>query len=325
MDSFRIQSKELWLEMLSTREEELQEIIKNKSEAYSIYKKKKRNGTRIIYCINHSSSIYKMQKQIHQLFFKNIYYPDCVYGFRPHRSYIEYLIPHISESKNRHYLRLDIKDFFNSITIENARMFFKYYVCEDVNDEDTEFILNSIIEITTIDNKFIQGAVTSPAISNYIFRQLDIRIEKYCQKLDVTYTRYADDMLFSSESSYIHRSRFISAIKAIIKDQGFKINSNKTLKYKKEISINGYVIGNDIRLSRKKLYNINKILYNINKSNFQGFETNYQKYTLKNKLAGYRAYLIQLYKYVKDNDYKLYLKNKIDLIEKNIFKYCSDL
>ena len=29
-------------------------------------------------------------------------------------------------------------------------MFFKYYVCEDVNDEDTEFILNSIIEITTI-------------------------------------------------------------------------------------------------------------------------------------------------------------------------------
>ena len=47
MDSFRIQSKELWLEMLSTREEELQEIIKNKSEAYSIYKKKKRNGLEI--------------------------------------------------------------------------------------------------------------------------------------------------------------------------------------------------------------------------------------------------------------------------------------
>ena len=75
----------------------------------------------------------------------------------------------------------------------------------------------------------------------------------------------------------------------------------------------------------KTIENSNKILYNINKSNFQGFETNYQKYTLKNKLAGYRAYLIQLYKYVKDNDYKLYLKNKIDLIEKNIFKYCSNL
>ena len=96
-----------------------------------------------------------------------------------------------------------------------------------------------ICYITTLNNHAIQGAITSPAISNIIFRSLDIRIEKYCEKIGVHYTRYADDMLFSSESSYIHSYKFTNAIQAIISDKGFYLNRKKTLKCENEISLNG--------------------------------------------------------------------------------------
>ena len=50
--------------------------------------------------IEFNSIIYFFYKFKNQLFFKNIYYPDCVYGFRPHRSYIEYLAPLREASKD---------------------------------------------------------------------------------------------------------------------------------------------------------------------------------------------------------------------------------
>ena len=107
-------------------------------------------------------------------------------------------------------------------------------------------------------------------------------------------------MLFSSESSYIHSYKFTNAIQAIISDKGFYLNRKKTLKCENEISLNGYVVGTNIRLSRKKYKSINKIIYTLTTSSFTGFKNNYHQYITRNKLAGYRSFLIQYSRYIQD-------------------------
>ncbi|MBD5103238.1 MAG: RNA-directed DNA polymerase [Ruminococcaceae bacterium] len=320
MDSFKILNKETWLQTLNISEEELMKVAELKSLFYKKYRKEKPSGYRTIYIINKDSVLYSLQSKIQKKIFRNIFLPECVYGFRENCSYIDFLTPHIS-SKNKFYLRLDIKDFFESISVEYIKDFFQYYIDDKISNEEKTFIVNSIIDVTTLNGKFIQGAVTSPSISNFAFREIDIRILSYCRKLNVRYTRYADDMLFSSENNYLNSKHFIIAIQAIINDLGYTLNHAKTLKYKNEISLNGYVIGADIRLSRRKLHKINELIFQLSKSDFYGFENNIEKYHIKNQLAGYRSFLIQVNRHVVDLPYRRHLEERILTIEKLIIKH----
>ncbi|MBQ7673800.1 MAG: hypothetical protein IJT36_04665 [Alphaproteobacteria bacterium] len=188
--------------------------------------------------------------------------------------------------------------------------------------EDKNWIIKTLCDITTFQDHFIQGAITSPDISNIVFRSLDIRIERYCQKLNITYTRYADDLLFSSESDYVHKKMFLNKIKHIIKDKSFELNHDKTLKFRREIALNGYVVGKDIRLSRSRLNSLNKIIFKMNLKSFTGFNTEWNKKIVRNKLAGYRAFLIQSIRYTDDIIIRNKIQNKISSVEKLINKYC---
>ena len=92
---------------------------------------------------------------------------------------------------------MDIKDFFPSITSEIIKDTFSHLLSFDT-DEEKEKILELISEICTYEGVLPQGVPTSPVISNIVMTRIDQRITKYCQILGITYTRYADDMLFSS-------------------------------------------------------------------------------------------------------------------------------
>lgn len=297
MEGFRMQSKAEWLDILGVDETTLNSNSLNTSATYSLYKKKKKVGFREIYCINKNDPIYDLQNRIQNSFLANIYFPECVFGFIKGKSYLDYLAPHATIRPNRFFLRIDIKSFFDNIQIDNIKESLSYYFSEDIPDNVKEYILDTFIKITTCQDKFVQGAVTSPTISNLALRQMDIRIERYCNKLGVTYTRYADDLLFSSEKAFIHERRFINMIQKILYSKSFSINYSKLLKSKNEISINGYVVGTDLHLSRKKLCNLNKNIYDIRSKNFHGFANESVKNTVKNRLAGYRAYLIQINRY----------------------------
>ena len=75
-----------------------------------------------------------------------------------------------------------------------------------------------------------QGAPTSPIISNLIFNIVDIRILRLTKKYKLDYTRYADDLSFSTnnrifEEKYIH---FLEELTNLLENSGFKINKEKT-------------------------------------------------------------------------------------------------
>ena len=328
MEGFKIKSKLQFLdEIVKLNEEQLETCLIKKSESYTIYSKRKKSGAgeRVIYQIDRSSDVFRAQKNFCENFALNILFPECVYGFRKRKSYFDYLVPHISNNPSHFFLRLDISDYFDSIKEEKIKFVMEYYLDTEITDDDKAWILNAIAELSTFDGHLIQGAVTSPVLSNLVFRFLDIRIEKYCQKMGIVYSRYADDLLFSSDRSYIHNYKFINLIQQIIKEDGFKLNHHKTLKFSKELSLNGYVISQDIRLSRKKLKELNKIVFDLNSKSFTGFSNQKKKYIIKNKLAGYRAFLINAIRYSSDDEYRKRASRKIDEIETLIVKYCTEV
>ena len=105
-----------------------------------------------------------------------------------------------------------------------------YYVDEKIVNRDE--LIKMIFEILTYNDILIQGAITSPIISNIVFRELDIRIQKYCRKYDIIYTRYADDLLFSGYNSILLKKTFYKGIEKIVGSRGFQINYLKTKRAK---------------------------------------------------------------------------------------------
>ena len=117
-------------------------------------------------------------------------------------------------------------------------------------------------------------------LSNLVFRRIDQRVRKYCRsyhkEMDrrIFYTRYADDMLFSSagtlEFDFCKNKNFKRMIAHILHQNGFSCNESKTIYAKGEISLSGYVVSNDVHLSRQKLCNINEVIYQFDQRKSYG-------------------------------------------------------
>lgn len=74
-----------------------------------------------------------------------------------------------------------------------------------------------------------QGSPTSPALANLTAFALDRRLTGLARRLDVTYTRYADDLVFSGGRHLLRKSRpVIDLVTRIAVDEGFRVNELKT-------------------------------------------------------------------------------------------------
>ena len=324
MKKWQIQNYNSFLsDILDITESDLNELLNTIDECYEkiVLSKKTKKEKRIIYRIK-SPLLIRLQKRLVNKFLSNVYTPSNVFGFKKGSNYLDYLTYHKTIGDDTYFLRIDIKNFFDSIRIEDFKISAKYYISDKCSFDEQEKILDTLIKLSTFKDHFVQGASTSPMISNLVFRPLDIRIEKYCFKMNIKYSRYADDLLFSSNSSFLHSDRFIRAIISILSDRGFSVNYKKTLKEKGKLSINGYVVDETVHISRKKLKDINKILFIIEKDKSEVTKTTWgaPNYTVLNSLCGYRAFLIQLLKYCDDNK-KSNITVTISRIEQAIEKY----
>ncbi|MEN3976926.1 reverse transcriptase family protein [Emcibacter sp. SYSU 3D8] len=115
-------------------------------------------------------------------------------------------------------LKMDIKDFFPSISLPRVIGMFRQF----------GYPLNAafyLASICCLNGKLPQGAPTSPYVSNIIARKLDNRLFSLASAKGAKYTRYADDIAisgFSIEPSWIN---FVSEI---VRGEGFEINGRKT-------------------------------------------------------------------------------------------------
>jgi len=138
-------------------------------------------------------------------------------------------------------IRVDLSDFFFSITFPRVRGFFislgynpgistvLALLCTE-SDRTKVTYKNEDWFIAQGDRRLPQGACTSPALSNLIARRLDRRIRKYLASMDKewSYTRYADDLAISHSESDAEVKKVLKALQKIVPDEGFSINEKKT-------------------------------------------------------------------------------------------------
>ena len=96
--------------------------------------------------------------------------------------------------RRRYVLNLDLEDFFPSFNFGRVRGFF----IKDKHFALHERVETIIAQIACHDNELPQGSPCSPVISNLIAHLLDVRLARLAKAHKCTYSRYADDITFST-------------------------------------------------------------------------------------------------------------------------------
>lgn len=141
-----------------------------------------------------------------------------------------------NHKRRRYVLTLDIQDFFPSFNFGRVRGFF----LKNKNFELQEEVATTIAQIACDGTALPQGSPCSPVISELIGQILDLRLLRFAKKHGIRYSRYADDLTFST-----NRKEFPAALATQdrtspctwelsdnliqkIQGCGFAINPNKT-------------------------------------------------------------------------------------------------
>ncbi|MEW6352421.1 MAG: reverse transcriptase domain-containing protein [Thermodesulfobacteriota bacterium] len=131
---------------------------------------------------------------------------DAAHGFVPGRSIVTNAALHVGKEV---VVNLDLKDFFPTVTFPRVKgLFAGMGYSPAVATILALLCTESPRQKVTLDGKpyhvavgpraLPQGACTSPALSNLVARRLDSRLSGLCRTMEWTYSRYADDLTFST-------------------------------------------------------------------------------------------------------------------------------
>jgi RNA-directed DNA polymerase len=173
-------------------------------------------------------NIYDRKSQL-----KSEYVTQYAYGFIKRKGIRENAKVHLNKT---YLLNLDITNFFKTI---NSRDVYKVFVKLGTPEDGAKVLA----KLCTLQNKLEEGLHTSPVISNIHCHELDTEIAKLGKKQRFSYTRYADDLTFSSDA---HLPQPLQ-IERILNRLGFNLNCKKTRFSKKGQAqyVTGLSISND--------------------------------------------------------------------------------
>ncbi len=207
--------------LLSTSRDELERILKYKTTLIAHAEMHKPNGdvrklTRVV-DDEYRNILRRLGQSLGSWYM--LRRPKSVHGFVKGYSIITNAQQH---TQKKVVVNVDVKNFFESINKEQIK---KQFETLGFKPQVSEYLA----EITTVDDVLATGFSTSPVLSNFICLVMDEDFEKLCEEKDVTYTRYADDITFSS-NSYLPKKRNIAKK---LNEFGFEINENKYRVYRK--------------------------------------------------------------------------------------------
>lgn len=113
-------------------------------------------------------------------------------------------------------------------------------------------------------NVLPQGAPTSPVLSNIVCQKLDFLLSGVAKRFGLKYSRYADDITFSSmHNVYKPESEFLKELHRIIREQNFHIKESKTRLqkdgYRKEVT--GLLVNNKVNVQKRYIKQLRMWLY----------------------------------------------------------------
>jgi retron-type reverse transcriptase len=192
------------------------------------------------------------------------------HGFKRKRS----IITNARQHRNRRYVfNIDLEDFFPSINFGRVRGYF----IRDASFKLDKDVATVIAQIACHENALPQGSPCSPVISNLIAHVLDIHLVRLASTVGCTYSRYADDLTFSTNKKTFppeiaepdptdsHLWRPGTELQRIITRSGFQINSAKTrMQYRtSRQEVTGLVVNKKINVRYEYKHTVRAMVHSL--------------------------------------------------------------
>lgn len=216
-----------------------------------------------------SSTLKILQRKLSQVLYSTYEPKVPVHGFVVNRNILTNAKVH---QRRKFVLNLDLKDFFCSIHFGRVRGIFMappYKLPSEV--------ATVLAQICCHLNQLPQGAPTSPIVSNMICARLDSQLRSLAQESRCSYTRYADDITFSTNLSKfpveiaqvseteINEKSVVVGEKLLrtISNNGFELNEEKLrLQHRSQHqSVTGLTVNQFPNVSRRYIRGISSMLH----------------------------------------------------------------
>lgn len=233
------------------------------------------------------------------------------HGFKRFHTIMTNGLPHVAR---RYVFNVDLDDFFGSINFGRVRAFF----ISNKNFKLNVDVATAIAQIACYKNKLPQGSPCSPVISNFLAHGMDLQLVRVAREEGITYTRYADDLTFSTNLPEFpagiaidmggHNWQPGPVLSAVVKRSGFSFNPKKTrMQYKdSRQEVTGLTVNkkvnvpttyrNTVRSMVHSLFRTGKFSFIYKKKNDAGI------YETVNQTEGTRAQLFGMLSYIDQVD-----------------------
>ncbi len=210
---------------------------------------------------------------------------DAAHGFVPGRSVLTHARLHVGREV---VIRLDLEQFFTSVRTPRLQALL---LAAGYPDEVATTLLalcttrtpESVLRAAplagsdgeTLSRQFFQkrqlagwhlpqGAPSSPALANLSAFGLDVRLAALAAGWDATYSRYADDLVFSGGERLRRRSHvLLRTIDAVVRGEGFHLNARKTRIMGKggRQAVTGLVVNEAPAVERRRYEHLKAVLH----------------------------------------------------------------
>jgi RNA-directed DNA polymerase len=197
---------------------------------------------------------------------KNLVYKfkphPCAFGFIKGRSVKDGAAMHVG---TKVLLCADIANFFTSIKKDEIFRLMTFLLKNlSVQITYTHADLINLVEIVSYKGSLPQGSPSSPALANMFCLDLDKKLYEIAKTNNLRYTRYADDLSFSTKDPAFLMFKILPNISKELKVWGLKMNPDKTriLRPHRRMVVTGVVVNDKLGTPKWVWKNIRAQLHN---------------------------------------------------------------
>lgn len=242
----------------------IEKLARSASHRYREYTIPKRHGG--LRTIHHPAKPLKaIQRWLLREVIEDLPVNDCAFAYRKGKNIAAHAKIHV---RSRFLLRMDVKDFFPSITADDITNYITRHakLFPSWHSEDVKLFCQLVCR----NGQLTIGAPTSPGLSNALCYDLDVSLRRLAAESEVVYTRYADDLFFSTRIRDLLRNielRVTEIMENFECPANLRINRDKTRHSSKRgrRQVTGIVLGSDDRIyfGRQLKRRIRSMVHNI--------------------------------------------------------------
>lgn len=230
---------------------EIERFAATAPHRYKVYDIPKRNGAGKRTIAHPSKELKFIQRLIVGVFEKILPVHDAAMAYKKNIGIKQNASAHLN---SKYLLKMDFKDFFPSI---DPNLFFTALSKSgiDISESDKKLLSNLLFWKLRRNSplRLSIGAPSSPIISNFVMFRFDAEISKICENKKVSYTRYADDITFSSNIKDVlfDYPEIVTKPLKNNTESTIRVNSDKTVFSSKAHNrhVTGITLSNDGKLS----------------------------------------------------------------------------